>query len=312
MRQVRSPGQGASEHSVMHAPSSQVREAPSASGGQATPKHGSATQNSSTQRRPAGHGNSPEVHGGAHVPWSQTPPAHTSIFVHSVPSLQGVLSATTGLELKKSGRAPFDWVHEFSESDGKGSPTWSNDPGTLKEPFKGRYEKFKAELVRCKLTVVEKATMRPRERAHLMHFAWRVAKGELTPEAANAASHAGFMGVGRPPVAPIAIDWKHQTTAASVAAAQAMVDGYRMAVMAVLKSNHFVGHAVDVKIDWPAETTVKVKDASGKDVDCKSPSNAVKGDDGAGALCKALWAVGATYGVKKLDWDKPHWSIDGD
>jgi hypothetical protein len=81
------------------------------------------------------------------------------------------------------------------------------------------------------------ATFRPPERAYLMHFAWEIAHGNISPRDV-------------PAMAGVAIEWVHSNAAASRAAAQEMVDGYGMAFIAALRSRHTEGRAIDMSISW--------------------------------------------------------------
>jgi hypothetical protein len=68
-----------------------------------------------------------------------------------------------------------------------------------------------------------------------------------------------------------------------------------------LTSNHIAGKAIDMNIQWTETLKVKKKDGTVVEVPYVSDPNAnVK-----------LHQVGASYGVKKLTNDKPHWSYDG-
>ena len=67
-------------------------------------------------------------------------------------------------------------------------------------------------------TVVVNATLRPPQRAYLMHYAWLIAHGQIRPGAV-------------PPVDGVDIIWDHPD---AISAAQAMVDTYRMAFVGAL------------------------------------------------------------------------------
>jgi hypothetical protein len=91
------------------------------------------------------------------------------------------------------------------------------------------------------------------------------------------------------------IDWVHDTEQASRQAAQAMVNGYGIVFPPALISRHTERAAVDMSITGIVGRTIK--DASGQDVVIHSMSE--------------LFPVGASYGVRKLVSDPPHWSDDG-
>lgn len=103
------------------------------------------------------------------------------------------------------------------------------------------------------------------------------------------------------------IQWDHGDLAKSKAGAGQMVTGFGLAtpprstVAPALVSNHIAGKAVDMDITWTGEIKVKNKDDSESSVTFSSNVN----------TNVALHAVGATYGVKKLVTDAPHWSFNG-
>ena len=68
-----------------------------------------------------------------------------------------------------------------------------------------------------------------------------------------------------------------------------------------LTSNHIAGKAIDMDITWSGTLKVKKKDGTEVEVAYMSNPNANM----------KLHEVGASYGVKKLTNDKPHWSYDG-
>lgn len=125
-------------------------------------------------------------------------------------------------------------------------------------------------------------------RAYLMHHCWKVAHGLMKPSAV-------------PPKAGCDIKWDHGNDAKSRAAAREMVERFGIVFQPSLTSNHIGGEAVDMTIRW--EGTLNIKDATGKVHALGAPRN--------GADNRGLHAVGATYGVKKLATDAPHWSLTG-
>jgi hypothetical protein len=86
-----------------------------------------------------------------------------------------------------------------------------------------------------------------------------------------------------------------------------MVAGFGLAVppnsinAPALSSNHISGIAIDMGINWSG--TLKVKNRQDKEV-----AIPFMPDVNANTL---LHAVGASYGVRKLVTDAPHWSQDG-
>ena len=177
---------------------------------------------------------------------------------------------STKPELELSGPA---WVARF--------PT-SRSTASLVEPFQTYVERFITALERGNCTVRISATRRPEARAWLMRQAYDIAHGLIAPEAVPARSG-------------IPIQWDHGDRAASIAAAKAMVDGYRLAYRPSLSSRHIEGRAIDMTIDcpWPLE----VVDGSGRRLWVRNSAD--------------LYEVGASYNVHKLVSDPPHWSDDG-
>jgi hypothetical protein len=123
----------------------------------------------------------------------------------------------------------------------------------------------------------------------MMHYCVRLNNRELRP-------------VDVPPLAGIDIDWVHYNDAISYQAARDMVQAFDIGSNpAALRSRHTQALAVDWAITW--KDTLKIKDANGREVSLTTPRN---GDEN-----ERMWDVGATYGVYKLEFDPPHWSVDG-
>jgi len=162
----------------------------------------------------------------------------------------------------------------------------SRSPDDLTEPFRTRAKAFLAALAAATppARVSVAATLRPPERAYLMHWAWSIAHNLVQPQ--NVPTKDG-----------VDIDWDHP---GAVAAAQAMVAGYGMLFIAALQSRHTEGEAIDMDITW--DGTLEVRDQNGNPHQIGAPrnnSNAV------------LQRVAHSFGVIKLASDEPHWSIDG-
>jgi hypothetical protein len=178
------------------------------------------------------------------------------------------------------------WVSKFPNS------TSVDD---LAGQFKSNAKKFIAALTAAGATVSISATLRPKERAFLMHWSFRVAKENYDPEKV-------------PEMAGVDIDWVHKDAKgnksldASKLAAGQMVDGYDIAYRPVLDSRHTEGNAIDMDISW-STSELKIKDGAGKDVTIKTGAK-----DGSNP---ELHKVGKSYGVVKLVSDPPHWSNDG-
>lgn len=140
------------------------------------------------------------------------------------------------------------------------------------------------------LNISISASFRPAERAHLMHYAFRVHNGTTTPAAANTASAA----------AGININWDHGNLATSKAKAGEMVTTYDIAYAPALHSRHTEGKAIDWTITWSGSLMIAKKGETTK-LDCT----------GSGSTSGNLHKVGASYDVHKLVSDPPHWSTDG-
>jgi hypothetical protein len=190
-----------------------------------------------------------------------------------------------------------DWVKKF--------PT-SNSVEDLEADFRAKVKDFVAALKRAKADIDISATVRPPQRAYLMHFCWTINKKIDDP--ANV-----------PPFKPgpgqdaVDIQWLHKKSsgapdlAASRAAAAEMVAAYgmtRLKVAPALKSNHIAGKALDMSVSWTKTLTIENK--SGKTIEIKSsPRDSTNPD---------LIAVAKTYGVIHLIdvmKDPPHWSFNG-
>jgi hypothetical protein len=121
------------------------------------------------------------------------------------------------------------------------------------------------------------------------------------------------VGLGRQPASSatvmvgVDIEWDHGDADQSRNGAKEMIDGFDLAVppasvnAPALDSNHIAGTAIDMDIVWTGTLTVKKSDGTTAlvafmpDVDKNIQ----------------LQAVGASYGVRKLATDAPHWSLDG-
>ena len=177
------------------------------------------------------------------------------------------------------------WVQKFPNS------TSLDD---LVDPFKGNAKKFIAALQKAGATVTVNATLRPKERAYLMHWSFKVSNG-LDPEKV-------------PAMTGVEIEWVHRDAkgnknlAASKTAADMMVSGYDIAFQPVLVSRHTEGKAIDMDISWTAREFT-ITDGAGKSVTIKSASKDGSDTD--------LHKVAKSYNVIKLVSDPPHWSSDG-
>jgi hypothetical protein len=170
------------------------------------------------------------------------------------------------------------WVARFPDD---------RDLSSLELGFAVACQSFIDALIAAGAAVQISATRRPPQRAYLMHFAYCIATALVDPGQVVA-------------MAGVAINWVHPTPARSRAAAQAMVDGYRITHLPFVDSRHCAGRAIDMQIAWSG--TLHVACADGSHVDLAGPRNGSN-----------LWlhAVGVGYGVYKLVGDPPHWSDDG-
>ena len=178
------------------------------------------------------------------------------------------------------------WVTKF--------PT-SQSTDDLTEPFRTNCKKFVAAMQAAGANVTIAATLRPPQRAYLMHFSFRIAKELLDP-----ALVPGMDGVD--------IEWVHRDTRGGVLlsesrdAAAMMVTGFAIVFRPALTSRHSEGNAIDMNVFWTTPE-LKIKNASGSDVIINSRSKNGSNAD--------LQKVGKSYGVLKLVTDPPHWSNDG-
>ena len=177
------------------------------------------------------------------------------------------------------------WVDRF--------PT-GKSTDTLADGFRQKCEAFLAAVNNAGANVTINATLRPPERAYLMHWSFAINANEVDPEDV-------------PEQAGVDIDWVHRKAngspdlAASRAAAAAMVHGYDIVHEPSLKSLHIFGKAIDMSVAWDGDLKIKQKNGTTKTIG-SLPRSGLNHD---------LWAVGATYGVLKLPSDPPHWSSNG-
>ncbi|MBS0426396.1 MAG: hypothetical protein JSR41_03805 [Proteobacteria bacterium] len=173
----------------------------------------------------------------------------------------------------------LSWVSRF--------PT-STQFADLAPPFRSNAKNFVDALRAAGIGVAVSATLRPPERAYLMHHAFRIAHEGLDPATA-------------PAMRGVDIDWVHRRRdgsadpARSRSAAAAMVTAYDIVFRPALMSNHTRGLAIDMTIG--NYRNKQVSNASGVKTTLKSAAD--------------LHGLGATYGVHKLASDPPHWSSDG-
>lgn len=182
-----------------------------------------------------------------------------------------------------SGRKWFD-------NNQRNYPT-SRSLSDLESGFQRKVRSFKAALEYAGATVTITATRRPKKRAEVMNRAWLVMKGQADPTCVT-------------PIPGVAIEWDHGNKDRSKAAALELAKRFGIQSRSQApspNSRHVTGHAVDMKIRWSGD--LPIIDGKGKVVIIKSGSR-----DGTN---RELHKIGASYGVRKLVNDEPHWSSDG-
>ncbi len=158
----------------------------------------------------------------------------------------------------------------------------------LNSDFRDKAARFINALRQAGANVVIGSTRRNAARAYLMHYCWRLSRGQIL--ASDIPAYPGC-----------AIGWDHGTEAASRKAAKEMEALFAIKFEPSLSSRHIEGKAVDMQIKWGG--TIIVKNANGIRIEISGP--------GDGANNRALHQIGASFGVHKLPSDPPHWSSDG-
>jgi hypothetical protein len=177
-----------------------------------------------------------------------------------------------------------DWWHANQGKYPNSREVADLDPG-----FRTRVVDFIGALEGASAIVRVSSTRRNTSRAHLMHYSWKVAYGEIDP--ADVPQRAG-----------VQIIWDHGDVDDSRKAAKEMVQLFGMAHIASLTSNHIKGKAIDMNIDWkgalvltkpaPLLARVETQPRTGQN--------------------RELHRIAAeVYGVRKLVSDPPHWSFNG-
>lgn len=160
----------------------------------------------------------------------------------------------------------------------------------LEGDFRQKASKFVASLRKAGATVSIGSTRRHKIRAHLMHYSWKLSKGDIRASEV-------------PSIAGLDIQWDHGNEEVSRKAAKEMVRLFNMAHIASLTSNHIRGKAIDMTITWKGELVIEVPGQVKPVVIRTGPRT--------GAGNKELHRVGRSFGVKKLRNDPPHWSHNG-
>ncbi len=190
----------------------------------------------------------------------------------------------------------------------------STEAADLEPEFRESVQRFLSALSEAGARVKINSTRRDPLRAYLMHYAWRLAHGEIQAaeippppsEIRNPKSEIRNPKSGNPypPALPCPdIEWDHGNEERSRQAAREMIsrDCFNMAFAASLTSTHIDGKAIDMTITWDGPLQIRERDGTLTEI-TSLPR------DGANV---ELHAIGATYGVIKHPTDRPHWSVDG-
>jgi hypothetical protein len=160
----------------------------------------------------------------------------------------------------------------------------STNLDSLAEPFRSNLRRFIAMIESNGGNARVNATRRPRERAYLMHYSFRIARMGTNP--------------GRVPAqSGLDIIWNHPR---AVEAAEQMVQGYGIVYEPALNSLHTLGQAVDMVVrGLPAR--IRVMTAGGEqsfDIGNRPAEQNV-----------ALWRIADQhFSIKKSPSDWVHWS----
>jgi len=197
-----------------------------------------------------------------------------------------------GVALKKirAGLHPLQAAKELSGASWVAKFPGSNKVSDLADPFKANVTSFISAMTTAQAAVTVSSTYRPPERLYLMHWSWKLSRGEVKP-------------ADIPAMVGVEIEWNHGDEAASRAAAKAMVTGYQIVKEPSLTSRHSQKKAIDMTIAWTGNLTIKNK--SGMEVTISTVPRNGENED--------LIAVGKTFSVIKATFagDPPHWSTDG-
>jgi hypothetical protein len=184
-----------------------------------------------------------------------------------------------------SGAYWVSWVNTYT-------PT-SKEIKALNGSFQTGVIEFKRALETGGATVTVSHTYRSDQAAYLWHWAWKIAKRKCAPKDATP-----YALPGRPVPE---IQWDHGNLNASVRGAEDMVKGFGLSTTSKhapsLNTRHRKRLAIDMTIRWTGTIRVKKKDGTFVPLNF-GPVNANT----------KLHEVGASYGVKKLLDDDPHWS----
>lgn len=160
----------------------------------------------------------------------------------------------------------------------------------LEDTFGDNTRRFVRALRDAGATVSISSTRRDRIRAHLMHYSWKLSRGEV-------------MARNVPQIAGLNIEWDHGDEEASRRAAGEMVRLFGLAYIASLTSNHIVGKAIDMTISWRGVLRIRLPNGANNYSEVSSGPR-----DGGN---RELHRIGREFRVIKLISDPPHWSYDG-
>jgi hypothetical protein len=165
----------------------------------------------------------------------------------------------------------------------------SQETDDLEPGFRSKVEDFISSLKQAGANVKVNGTRRNAVRAHLMHYSWKIAYGEINPKDV-------------PKYSGLEIEWDHGDLEKSRKAAKTMVELFDMKHIASLTSNHILGKAIDMNISWK-DTLVMTRQGTFLAKIESQPRTGQNHD---------LHEIGANeFGVYKLVSDPPHWSYDG-
>jgi len=187
-----------------------------------------------------------------------------------------------------SGAYWVSWVRTYA-------PT-SAEIKDLDGSFRPGVIEFKQALETGGATVTVSHTYRSDQAAYLWHWAWKIANRKIQPKDAKP-----YALPGRPVPE---IEWDHGNLNASVKAAEDMVKGFDLTknskLAPSLNTQHRKRLAIDMDIKWTGTIRVRKKDGTLVSLTYGPVNSNTK-----------LYEVGASYGVKKLLDDGPHWSAKG-
>lgn len=228
-----------------------------------------------------------EIDSGTNIRWLTPRPAVRDA-TRTVPTLIRDVVKPAGSRMAKI-KSGIYWV-TWADAHAKNSTSLDD----LVEPFRANAKAFKKALEDAGAHVKPGTTTRSAKRAYLFHWCWKIGLGKA--KASDATALAG-----------VDIEWDHGDAEKSKKGAKEMIDNFGLAIppnstnAPALNSNHTPGTAIDMEITWTGTMTIKKKDGTAESVVYMNNVN----------KNTKLHAVGASYGVKKLTTDAPHWSLDG-